>query len=69
MWLNSYLILYVVLKWRQFEMPTQKRRIQERERQFKEAAKGSTSLQSWLRKKQATGEAETLQDYKDDTVG
>ena len=24
MWLNSYLILYVVLKWRQFEMPTQK---------------------------------------------
>ena len=48
-------------------MPTEKRRIQERERQLKEAAKGSTSLQSWLLKKQATGEAETLQDYKDDS--
>ncbi|CAL8386127.1 unnamed protein product [Gadus morhua 'NCC'] len=37
-------------------MPAEKRRIQERERQLKEAAKGSTSLQGWLRKSQQADE-------------
>ena len=51
------------------EMPAEKRRIQERERQLKEAAKGSTSLQGWLRKSQQAGEKEPLHCDTDDTVG
>ncbi|KAF4111816.1 hypothetical protein G5714_006611 [Onychostoma macrolepis] len=42
-------------------MPTEKRRIQERERRFREAAKGSTSLQGWLRKSQPADEEEQSQ--------
>jgi len=41
-------------------MPSEKRRIQERERQFREAAKGSTSLQGWLRKSQPAGERHSM---------
>ena len=41
-------------------MPTEKRRIQEREKQLKEAAKGSTSMQSWLQRSKPAGETETL---------
>ena len=37
-------------------MPMEKRRIQEREKQLKEAAKGSTSLQSWLQRSKPAGE-------------
>ncbi|CAL8311566.1 unnamed protein product, partial [Arctogadus glacialis] len=41
---------YCLLLLSEAEMPSEKRRIQERERQLKEAAKRSTSLQGWLRK-------------------
>ena len=41
-------------------MPMEKIRIQERENQLKEEAKGSTSLQSWLQKSKPAGETETL---------
>lgn len=48
------------LFWGLFEAktPSEKRRIQERERQFREAAKGSTSLQGWLRKSQPAADEE-----------
>ena len=49
-------------------MPTEKRRIQENAKQLKEAAKGSTSLQSWLQRSKPAGEAETLHHDKDDNV-
>ena len=45
-----------------------KRRIQERGKQPKEAAKGSTSLQSWLQKRKPAGETETLHCDKNDNV-
>ena len=47
-------------------MLSEKRRIQERERerQLKEAAKRSTSLQGWLRKSQTAGGTETLHSDK-----
>ena len=40
----------------------------EREKQLKEAAKESTSLQSWLQRSKAAGETETLHCDKDDNV-
>ena len=49
-------------------MPREKRRTQEREKQLKDAAKGSTSLQGWLQKSKPAGETETLNCDKDDNV-
>ena len=49
-------------------MPMKKRRIQERGKQPKEAAKGSTSLQSWLQRSTPAGETETLHCDKDDLL-
>ena len=53
-WLNAYAYAS------EAEMPAEKRRIQERERQLKEAAKRSPSLQGWLQKSQSASEIETL---------
>ena len=55
---------YCLLLLSEAEMPGEKRRIQERERQLKEAAKRSTSLQGWLRKIQTAGGTETLHSDK-----
>ncbi|KAF4103613.1 hypothetical protein G5714_016496 [Onychostoma macrolepis] len=49
-------------------MPTEKRWIQERERRFREAAKGSTSLQGWLRKSQPADEEEQASSLCEENV-
>ena len=50
------------------KMPTENRGIQEREKQPKEAAKGSTFLQSRLQRSKPADETETLHCDKDDNV-